>query len=37
VVGRDCRVATLLHFSGKYPDKSGDIREQVSIEIINKK
>jgi len=37
VVGRDCRVATLLHFSEKCPDKSGDIREQISIEIINKK
>jgi len=37
VFGRDCRVATLLHFSGKCTDKSGDIREQVSIEIINKK
>jgi len=37
VVGRDCRGATLLHFSGKCPDKSGNIRAQVSIEIINKK
>jgi len=38
VVGRDCRVATLLAmtFWGKCPDKSGNIRDQVSIEIINK-
>jgi len=38
VVGRDCRVAALLAmtFCEKCPDKSGNIRDQVSIEIINK-
>jgi len=38
VIGRDCRVAALLAmtFWEKCLDKLGDIRDQVSIEIINK-
>jgi len=45
VVGRNCRLRfrgdrltalLAMTFWGKCPDKSGDIRDQVSIEIINK-
>jgi len=30
------RVSQITEYRKKYPDKSGDIRDQVSIETINK-